>query len=141
VAHLYAGDEKLSRDLESRANALGGDGHEHELAHPRVRLALARSDLDAVRDLLRLPSRRTFVWGGTIFGGVLDGLVALRDWERIERDAPPLLQPGTVPEPFALRALGIARRDDGLLAKADERFAAIGLHWYRAQSETMLAAR
>jgi tetratricopeptide (TPR) repeat protein len=141
VAHLYAGDEKLSRDLESRANALGGDGHERDLAHPRVRLALARGDLDAVRDLLRLPPRRTFVWGGTIFGGVLDGLVALRDWERIERDAPPLLQPGTVPEPFALRALGIARRDDGLLAKADERFAAIGLHWYRAQSETMLAAR
>ena len=141
LAHRYFGDETRSRALQREAENLGGEGHERDLAHPRLRLALARGELDVVREFVRLQPQRTFVWGGAIFGGILDALVALRDWERIERDAPPLLQPGTVPEPFALRALGIARADDVLLAKADERFAALGLAWYRAQTEAMLAAR
>jgi len=42
-------------------------------------------------------------------------------------------------EPFALRALGVARRDDELLARADERFAALGLEWHRAQTERLIA--
>jgi hypothetical protein len=141
LAHRYVGDETRSRELEREADSLAAQGHERDLTHPRLRLALARGELDVVRELVRLQPQRTFVWGATIFGGLLDALVALRDWERIERDAPPLLQPGTVPEPFALRALGVARSDDELLAKADERFAVLGLAWHRAQTEAMLAAR
>ena len=42
-------------------------------------------------------------------------------------------------EPFALRALGVARTDDDLLVRADERFAELGLQWHRAQTERLLA--
>ena len=52
-------------------------------------------------------------------------------------EAPGLVQPGTSVEPFALRALGIARGADELLERADERFAALGLAWHRAQTERL----
>ena len=52
---------------------------------------------------------------------------------------PTLVQAETTVEPFALRALGAARRDDELLARADERFVALGLEWHRAQTERLLA--
>ena len=72
--------------------------------------------------------------------GALDALVALGRHDRIEREVPRLVQAEpTVLEPFALRALGAARRDDELLARADERFAALGLEWHRAQTERLLA--
>ena len=41
-------------------------------------------------------------------------------------------------EPFALRALGTARGDDELLARADGRFAELGLDWHRAQTERLV---
>jgi hypothetical protein len=41
-------------------------------------------------------------------------------------------------EPFALRALGIARHDDELLARADVRFVELGLDWHRAQLERLV---
>jgi hypothetical protein len=33
-----------------------------------------------------------------------------------------------------VRALGIVRGDDDMLARADERFEALGLHWHAAQT-------
>jgi hypothetical protein len=69
----------------------------------------------------------------------MDALVALGEHDRIESDAPELVQPGTSVEPFALRALGAARRDDALLARADELFATLGLEWHRAQTGRLLA--
>ncbi len=59
------------------------------------------------------------------------------DW--IKREAPSLLQQGTLLEPFALRALRAWRRDDELLTQADERFAELGLDWHAAQTERLLA--
>jgi len=67
--------------------------------------------------------------------------------DRIELEAPELAQAGTTAEPFALRALGYARRDDELLVPADEElvvrgdelFASLGLGWHRAQTERLLA--
>jgi hypothetical protein len=104
-----------------------------------LRIALVRGDAETARSLVQLPLVRTFVWGPTVFATLLDALTALREHERIEREAPPLRQPGTVVEPFALRALGAARSDDKLLAQADERFAALGLDWHRAQTQRLLA--
>jgi hypothetical protein len=49
------------------------------------------------------------------------------------------LRKRTFIEPFALRALGIVRRDDDLLRQADERFAELGLDWHAAQTERLLA--
>ena len=57
--------------------------------------------------------------------------------DRVERLAARLLQEGTYVEPFALRALGIVRQDDELLARGHERFAALGLVWHAAQTETL----
>jgi hypothetical protein len=74
-----------------------------------------------------------------VYGTFLDALVALGEHEWIEREAPAMASPGTAVEPFALRALGAARRDDALLARAEERFQALGLTWHADQTERLLA--
>jgi hypothetical protein len=79
------------------------------------------------------------VFGAAPIAARLDAIAALRDAARAEEEAVPLLQTGTYVEPFALRALGIVRGDDELLARADERFAALGLEWYRAQTDALLS--
>ena len=89
--------------------------------------------------LIELPVERALVWGPSIFAARLDAFVALGRHDRIESEAPELAQAGTTVEPFALRALGVARGDDELLARADERFAVLGLDWDRAQTERLLA--
>jgi class 3 adenylate cyclase/tetratricopeptide (TPR) repeat protein len=139
LAHVCVGDEARARELELEAAALAGEGHERELATPRLRTALVRGDAEATRTLVRLPLMRTFVWGSTVFATLLDALTALREFAWVEREAPLLRKPGTVIEPFALRALGVVRGDDELLAQADERFASLGLDWHRAQTERLLA--
>ena len=138
VAHEFVGDAGRGIELERAAERLAGEGHERSLNPPRLRLALGRGDADAVRALVRMPLQHTFVWGPAIYGTFLDALLALGEHEWIERDAPPLSVPGTAIEPFALRALGAVRRDDALLAKADERFHALGLDWHAAQTEQLL---
>lgn len=139
LAHLCLDDEARARMLERRADALAGHGHESALSAPRLRIALVRGDADAARELVEVPLRRTFVWGASAFATRLDALAALADREAIERDAPQLLRPRTYVEPFALRALGAARRDDDLLTRAQERFEALGLDWHAAQTERLLA--
>ena len=64
----------------------------------------------------------------------LNALVALGRYKEIEQEAPPLLRPRTYPEPFALRALGYARDDEGLISQAIERFQAMGLAWHAQQT-------
>ena len=68
----------------------------------------------------------------------LDALAALGDRERIEAEAPNWLQQGTFAEPFALRALGIARGDRALLRQALERFEAMDLPWHVEQTRHLL---
>ncbi len=67
-----------------------------------------------------------------------DAMAALRNREWVEARAPGFLRPTTYLEPFALRALGIVREDDELLAQADRAFAALGLDWHRGQTEALL---
>jgi len=138
LAHWCSDAEDRARELGLEARSLAGEGHERELNPPRLRIALVRGDLEAVRALAPIPLQRTFVWGPAVFGVLLDALAALRDEDRIEREAPSFVRPGTVVEPFALRALGIARRDDDLLAQADQRFAALGLEWHRSQTDRLV---
>ena len=45
--------------------------------------------------------------------------------------------PETYLEPFALRALGIIREDEALLARALEGFRALELDWHAAQTELL----
>jgi hypothetical protein len=67
----------------------------------------------------------------------LDGLAAIGDLERVEEEAAPFLGSKTSIEPFALRALGIVREDEDLLATANERFRTLKLDWHAGQTETL----
>jgi hypothetical protein len=48
-------------------------------------------------------------------------------------------RPKTVLEPFALRALGIAKEDRRLLAQALELFEGFGLDWHAERTRTLEA--
>ena len=48
-----------------------------------------------------------------------------------------MLQSGTYLEPFALRALGLVRGDEALIAQAIARFEAIGLDWHAEQTRPL----
>ena len=135
LAHLCLGDESRATELELDGLRLAGEGYETYLSGARLRIALERGDRLAAESLIELPVERALVWGPGIFAARLDAFIALGRHDLIEREAPELAQPGTTVEPFALRALGVARGDDELLARADERFAALGLEWHRAQTE------
>ena len=139
VAHFCIGDESRASELERDSSRLAGEGHETYLSGPRIRIALLRGDRSAMEALVELPVERALVWGPGIFAARMDALVALGRHDRIESEAPDLVQAETTVEPFALRALGAARRDDELLARADERFVALGFEWHRAQTESLLA--
>jgi class 3 adenylate cyclase len=139
VAHACLGDDARARELENGAARIAPEGYDSYLAEPRLRLALERGERDAVETLARLPIERSYVWGPAVFATRLDALIALQDRTRAEVEAVRLATPGTVVEPFALRALGFARRDDELLARADARFAELGLGWYRSRSASLLA--
>ena len=139
LAHLCLGDESRATELELDGLRLAGEGYETYLSGARLRIALERGDRPAAESLVELPVERALVWGPGIFSARLDAFVALGRHDLIEREAPELAQQGTTVEPFALRALGVARHDDDLLARADECFAALGLEWHRAQTERLLA--
>jgi hypothetical protein len=101
---------------------------------PKIHLALARHDLGALAEA----TPAEFDWEWEPASTFLDALAALGDRERIEAEAPNWLQPGTFAEPFALRALGIARTDRALLEQALERFEAMGLTWHAGRTRRLL---
>jgi class 3 adenylate cyclase len=138
LAHLCTGDEARAADLERDGLRLAGEGYETYLSGARLRIALERGDRRSAEENIELPVERALVWGPGIFAARLDAFVALGRHDRIEAEAPELAQGGTTVEPFALRALGVARADDELLARADELFAALGLAWHAAQTERLL---
>ena len=100
---------------------------------PEVALAL-------VDRLMRPPliERRNSWFLSSIVSTYFDALVALDDRRRIEAEAPPYAVPGTVFEPFALRALGSARRDPRLIERGLARFEALGLEWHAAQTANLV---
>jgi class 3 adenylate cyclase len=139
LAHLCLGDESRAAELERDGLRLAGEGYETYLSGPRLRIAMQRGDRRSIESLVQLPVERALVWGPGVFAARLDAFIALGLRDRIEAEASELVQPGTTVEPFALRALGVARGDDELLARADERFAELGLEWHRAQTERLVA--
>ncbi|MET0559989.1 MAG: adenylate/guanylate cyclase domain-containing protein, partial [Gaiellaceae bacterium] len=114
LAHLCLGDESRATELELDGLRLAGEGYETYLSGARLRIALERGDRLAAESLIELPVERALVWGPGIFAARLDGFIALERHDLIEREAPELAQQGTTVEPFALRALGVARHDDEL---------------------------
>jgi tetratricopeptide (TPR) repeat protein len=142
LAATCLGDDHRATELERAAAALRLLGRQ-VLDAPRLRLALLRGDHDRAQRLLAglLDESGWYARGhGTSLATLttrIDALALLGHTERVEREAPPLLQPGTYVEPFALRALGIARRDQTLLQQAIDRFERLDLPWHAAQTRAM----
>jgi hypothetical protein len=138
VAHAYLGDDAESRRLEEQAAALGMQGW-RLLDVPRIRLALIRGQADRVEELLDKDFEGED-WMGLISATTrLDALAALRARDELEAEAPTFLTRAPYLEPFALRALGIVREDDALIAQAAERFQGMGLAWHAAETKKLLA--
>jgi class 3 adenylate cyclase len=143
LASECLGDATGARALEERALELWMEGYGFTLDTPRLRLALARGDLAAAERLLASPDqapgwhRGWFVFANT--AARLDALAALGHGRQLELEAPAHLSEHTYLEPFALRALGQARRDEHLIEQALERFRALGLDWYADQTQRLLA--
>jgi class 3 adenylate cyclase len=137
--HAAAGDAQGAAELEHEAGNLGMEAHEIEFGTQRLRLALLRGDLVELRRLTSTPLMDKWnpFWLACVVANHLDALTALDDRERIEAEAPAFAQKGAVFEPFALRALGVARRDRRLIDAALVGFETIGLEWHAAQTEAL----
>jgi tetratricopeptide (TPR) repeat protein len=145
LACACLGDDDESRRLEEAATPHLMLGYGPYLDTPRMRLALVRGDLETVRRLVDEPEQTRGWYKGWLSLVTkiarLDVLAALNDEARVEQEAGQMLRPGKYPEPFALRALGIVRGDEAVIAQADERFRALRLHWHADQTESLLAFR
>jgi MalT-like TPR region len=136
AAFAQAGDEDEARRLEAKADGLGmagGRWYQGWFDPPRMRLALARGDTGQLADL----AAADFDWEWEPVSTFLDALAALGDRERIEEQAPKWLREGIFAQPFALRALGVARGDRALIEQAQERFEAMDLTWHAAQTRRL----
>jgi class 3 adenylate cyclase len=139
VSCAALGLDDEARRLEAEESALGFEGYEIWLDALRARLAMIRGDLDRVEALLDGSEKWCWPTWNYVNGVAtrLDALVALgRAGEAVE-DAERHALPGTYLEPFALRTLGIARRDPALVAQAQERFEAMALDWYAAETREL----
>jgi class 3 adenylate cyclase/tetratricopeptide (TPR) repeat protein len=137
VAQLATGGDADA--LENRALVLSQRGWSAgALASPGIRLGLLRANRGEVERWLELDVFRMFVYGPGVMAARLDALAALRHATEVEAVAPAYALRGLILEPFAVRALGIVRDDDELLARADDNFAALGLDWHRSQTEQLL---
>jgi hypothetical protein len=140
LANVNCGDEAEAARLEAEAEVQILDPYRSFYWGPKLRLALARDDLSALEHLVDAVDFRPRA-GIRVAAGVdrvrlddgaaafLDALVALGARDRIESEALQWLNLRTYVQPFALRALGVARADDRLLDEATTRFRAMGLDW------------
>jgi class 3 adenylate cyclase len=139
VACAALGLDDEARRLEAVESTLGFEGYEMWLDALRARLALLRGDLERVASLLDGSEKWSWpIWN--YVSGVatrLDALVALGRAEEAVEDAERHALPGTYLEPFALRTLGVARRDPALVARAQERFEEMGLDWHAGQTREL----
>jgi class 3 adenylate cyclase len=141
LASAYPGDDAESQRLEAKADAIGMQGYRRWFAPPRIRLAIARDDLDELRRLVNAVGPEDLEpWAYEMPAAILDALVVLGDREAIEAGAPEWLRPNTYVEPFALRALGIARADESMLTDAAARFEGMELDWFAGETRKLLAS-
>ena len=139
LANAYEGEEEESRRLEELATAQSMRGYGTVIGAPRQQLALQRGDVAEVAAHLGDPSVRRTAW--FFLSSVathFDALAALGEGERVEVEAKRHLEPGSYLEPFALRALGLVRKDAGLIERAATAFDALGLSRHAARTRTAL---
>lgn len=142
VASEFEGDSVVARELEERALELWMEGYGLTLDTPRLRLALARQDLDEAERLLALfDTSHGWHRGWFVFANVaarLDALADLGRRDEIEEEAPPHARRPNYLRPFSLRALGRVRGDKDLLRDALADFQSLGLDWHAAETKTYL---
>jgi len=139
LASAHDGDSAEALRLQRRAE-IWGAGKESDAL--KLWLALAGNDLDELRrrvDLVGPDAFMPFEFDRSAV--MLEALVALGDRARIESHAPKLLRADTYVEPFALRALGVARGDRSLLAEAVSRFEGMELDWFAGETRKLLASQ
>jgi class 3 adenylate cyclase len=140
LAAMHNGQTEAAAGFEERANEVSTEGYESILAAPRAQLALSRGEIDEAVTLVPPFESYDFQsWFALpIATARLDALAAARDRDNLEREAPPFLRLGMYCEPFALRALGLVREDEKLIAQAVGRFDALHLHWHADQTRALL---
>jgi class 3 adenylate cyclase len=140
LANVHLGNELEARRLQRSGEDVGMEGYGHVFDPRYVEIAIARGDLAEVeRKLGEWSPSGLLDYDGLV--ARLNALVALERRAEIEEEAPALLKPGSYLEPFALRALGYARGDDGLIQRAVESFEAMGLDWHAAETRSLMARR
>jgi class 3 adenylate cyclase/tetratricopeptide (TPR) repeat protein len=133
LASVLLGDDGEAQRLERISDDLGMEGYGLWLDPLRVEIAIARGATAEVERLLgELGPRGLDDVDGLV--ARLNALVAVGRRAEIEQEAPAAAKAGTYLEPFALRALGFARQDQGLIGKAIERFEALGMAWHAAET-------
>jgi class 3 adenylate cyclase len=145
IAYADGGDEREAARLEERAETLQMHGYDRVLLAPRLRLALHRGDLERVRELLEMKDTgfgrsKTYWMSIASDAARLDGLCAVGELEQAEQEAESLLVPGSYLEPFALRALGLARRQPDLIRQALAQFEEMHLDWHTEQTRVLLSS-
>ena len=142
-ASVAAGDWSEADRLQGKAHALGMEGYDAALSGARIRLALLRSELDTLEELVAdalQPERRRLVnFAVSARTMLVEALVRLGDRERVEEHAGELATlSGTYLEPFGLRALGQVRGDRSLIERALARFEEMSLEWYAEETRALL---
>jgi hypothetical protein len=142
-ANELQGRTDRARELEAAAEELENVGYGATLATPRARIALLREELDHLGELLAdedwlqrqtwfsLPAAATRLDAAAVLGSEAD----------IESAAARLSRPRSYLEPFAVRARGIVRDDEELLARADALFRGLGLDWHAGQTDELRRLR
>jgi hypothetical protein len=135
---LRGGDEDEASRLVAKAESIGMVGYEGFLSQISMALAIARGDREELRRIIDSAEQRFFTpaaWDR--WAVLLDGLAMLGDRERIEADAPKWIRPDSYVAPFAVRALGVVRKDPDLLKESVARFNAMGLVWHVEETRRM----
>jgi class 3 adenylate cyclase len=140
VAQAQAGYDDEARRLTAMAGEYDKEGYGTVIDTPRIQLALIRGDLERVESLLGRPAIRRANWVYLASMAThLDALAALGLRERLEAEAFPFLGSGGYLEPFALRALGVVRRDESRLSEAEARFRELGLAHHAEETQGLQA--
>jgi class 3 adenylate cyclase len=143
VARERLGEREASLHLEAEATELEPAARNARLALSKIQIALLRGEPDRVEALLTEPigagASNTWFLAPWLATRLL-AMAALDDLRGVEEEAPPLLQPTTYLEPFALRALGMVRRDPELLGQAESSFQRMGLSSFAEETTRLIAA-
>ena len=131
------GDEREARHLEERGRADAVVAGPPEREPALLRLALFRGDLEEAERIVGLLPTGVDPWDVDGPAARLDALAALGKRERVEEEAAPFLDGESYARPFALRALGLVRRDAELLGQAEARFTLLGLDWRAAETRAL----